>query len=82
MIEQATQIQENLQRVQGRIVRAAQSAGRDPESVQLVVVTKFQPLDVVHAAIVAGHRFWGRTTPKKAPARSPTWGERQACSGI
>jgi hypothetical protein len=59
MIEQTTQIQENLQRVQSRIARAAQGAGRDPADVQLVVVTKFQPLDVVRAAIAAGAQILG-----------------------
>jgi PLP dependent protein len=59
MIEQATQIQENLARVQGRIMRSAQSAGRDPAGVELVVVTKFQPLEVVRSAIAAGAQILG-----------------------
>lgn len=36
------------------ITRSAQGAGRDPNQVKLVVVTKAQPVEVARAAIEAG----------------------------
>jgi hypothetical protein len=69
VIEQTTQIQANFERVQERIVNAAQSAGRDPKSVQLVVVTKFQPLDVVRAAISAGVQILGENYAEEAAGK-------------
>lgn len=41
------------------IASAAKKAGRTPESVKLVVVTKAQPVEVARAAIEAGARFLG-----------------------
>jgi PLP dependent protein len=52
-------IRENLNRVLERIARAAHSAGRDPDSIQLVVVTKGHPIDVVEEAIAAGAKILG-----------------------
>lgn len=42
-----------------RIASAAQKAGRDPESVKLVVVTKAQPVETVRAALEAGVKILG-----------------------
>ncbi|NWF65140.1 MAG: YggS family pyridoxal phosphate-dependent enzyme, partial [Chloroflexi bacterium] len=42
-----------------RIALAAKRAGRSPEAVKLVVVTKSQPLGVVQAAVAAGALFLG-----------------------
>ena len=53
------QIAENLERVQEQIVRAAQSAGRSPQAVKLVVVTKGHPFPAVEAAVQAGARRLG-----------------------
>ncbi len=47
------------------IATAAHSAGRDPESVKLVVVTKTQPLEVVRAAIEAGVTMLGENYPEE-----------------
>lgn len=41
------------------IASAAKKAGRDPDSVKLVVVTKAQPLEVVRATIEAGAKILG-----------------------
>lgn len=41
------------------IASAAKKAGRDPDSVKLVVVTKAQPLEVVRATIEAGAKVLG-----------------------
>ena len=47
------------------IANAAQSAGRKPESVRLVVVTKTQPLEIVRAAIEAGVTVLGENYPEE-----------------
>ncbi len=48
-----------------RIEKAAQRAGRNPQQVQLVVVTKAQPLEVVQAAILAGAQALGENYPEE-----------------
>jgi len=47
------------------IAGAARSAGRDPQSVKLVVVTKTQPLEVTRAAIEAGVTALGENYPEE-----------------
>ena len=47
------------------IADAARSAGRDPQAVKLVVVTKTQPLEVVRAAIEAGATALGENYPEE-----------------
>jgi len=49
----------NLNQVQGRIVAAAQSAGREPHSVRLVAVSKTRPADDVLQAYRAGQVVFG-----------------------
>ena len=48
-----------------RIAISAKKAGRDPESVKLVVVTKSQPVEVVRAAIEAGAKILGENYPEE-----------------
>lgn len=45
---------ENLPRLRERVASAARAAGRDPEGVRLVAVTKGHPLEAVRAALEAG----------------------------
>jgi pyridoxal phosphate enzyme (YggS family) len=58
MIEPA-QIAANLRAVHERIARACQQAGRDPATVRLLAVSKFQPLEAVRAAYALGQREFG-----------------------
>ena len=48
------------------IVVSARKAGRDLDSVRLVVVTKLQPIEVVEAAIEAGAKILGENYPEEA----------------
>ena len=48
-----------LQSVRARIVRAAESADRDPDSVRLLAVSKQQPAALVRAAVAAGQTDFG-----------------------
>lgn len=40
--------------VRGRITRAAEAAGRDPDDIRLIAVTKTHPVEVAQAAVRAG----------------------------
>ena len=59
-------IRENYQKTLDVIAASARKAGREPESVRLVVVTKLQPLEVVQAAIEAGAQILGENYPEEA----------------
>ncbi len=52
-------IRENIQRIQARIVAACARAGRDPESVRLVAVSKTQPASSIAEAAAAGQLLFG-----------------------
>ena len=52
-----------------KISVAANRAGRSPESVKLVVVTKAQPVEVARAAIEAGARYLGENYPEEGVAK-------------
>ena len=59
-------IRERCRRVEARIADAAIAAGREPQTVRLVVVSKAQPLEVVEAAIAAGIRVFGENYAEEA----------------
>jgi PLP dependent protein len=59
-------IEENYRAVLERIESAARAAGREPDSVRLVVVTKGQPLDAVQQVVMAGARCLGENYVEEA----------------
>jgi pyridoxal phosphate enzyme (YggS family) len=59
MSELVKQIKERYESTLEKIAISAKKAGRNPESVKLVVVTKSQPVEVVQAAIEAGAKILG-----------------------
>ncbi|MBM3124928.1 MAG: YggS family pyridoxal phosphate-dependent enzyme [Chloroflexi bacterium] len=63
---------------QERIASAAIRAGRDPNSVKLVVVTKSQPLEIVQASIEAGVRILGENYAEEGAAKIQAVGNRSA----
>jgi hypothetical protein len=58
-VTRAEEIAGNLARVRERIAAAATAAGRAPDSVRLLAVSKKMPADDVRAAIAAGQRAFG-----------------------
>ncbi len=52
-------IQENLTKIREQIASAAKNAGRDPQSVKLVAVSKTFPAEAVQSAYDAGQRLFG-----------------------
>ena len=55
--------------VRERISRAAQRAGRGPDEVRLLAVTKSQPAEVVRAAFAAGLREFGENRIQEAEGK-------------
>jgi pyridoxal phosphate enzyme (YggS family) len=59
-------IAENLQAVKSRIGRAARAAGRDPESVTLLAVSKTHPVALIAQARDAGQMAFGENYVQEA----------------
>ena len=62
-------ISENLQCLRTTIAQAAERAGRRAGDVQLIAVSKTQPLEAVAAAAAAGQRIFGENTVQEALAK-------------
>jgi pyridoxal phosphate enzyme (YggS family) len=62
-------IRGRYQDVLERIHKAAQSTGRDPDEIRLVVVTKAQPLGAVRQVVEAGARLLGENYADQAVPR-------------
>ena len=60
-----------LQEITSAIARAEASAGRAPGSVQLISVSKMQPLDRVRAVLDQGHRVFGENRVQEAAGKWP-----------
>jgi pyridoxal phosphate enzyme (YggS family) len=69
-----TQIRERYENTLDNIAAAAQSSGRDPQSVRLVVVSKAKPLEVVQAAVEAGVRLFGENYPEESVSKISSFG--------
>lgn len=64
-------IAENLRRVRDRIANAAIIAGRQPDSVTLVAVSKTKPIEAVRAALEAGQSIFGENRVQEAEGKFP-----------
>ena len=61
----------NLAAVPERIAAAARAAGRAPESVTLVAVSKTHPAASVRQPLIVGHRVFGENRVQEAQAKYP-----------
>jgi len=61
----------NLERLRAALADTAHRAGRHPEDVKLVAVSKTQPAEAVAAAIAAGQRVFGENTVQDALTKIP-----------
>jgi PLP dependent protein len=68
-VELQSAIRRRLGLVREQIDTAARGAGRSPDSVRLVVVTKGQPMHVVQAAIDAGAHILGENYAEEAVSK-------------
>lgn len=61
----------SLQAIQSRLAAAEAQAGRASGSVQLIAVSKVQPLDRVTQVLDAGHRLFGENYVQEASGKWP-----------
>lgn len=66
------QIEQQLKAIQQRIAAAASDCGRDPSEIQLLAVSKTQPLAALQAAIAAGQRQFGESYVQEAVSKLTT----------
>ncbi len=64
-------VAESLAAVRGKIAEAARAAGRAPDEVTLVAVSKMHDAARIQAAIDAGHRVFGENRVQEAAAKFP-----------
>lgn len=62
-------IVQNLAHVRAAIATAAEAAGRDPRSIELIAVSKTQPPQAIRAAAAAGCRAFGENYPLEAAGK-------------
>ncbi|WP_167644996.1 YggS family pyridoxal phosphate-dependent enzyme [Mameliella alba] len=65
-----------LSEIQDRIAKACTEAGRDTSEVQLIAVSKVQPLDRVEAVLEEGHRLFGENRVQEAAGKWPDFKAR------
>jgi pyridoxal phosphate enzyme (YggS family) len=66
-----THVPANLRAIQARIAAAARSAGRPPDAVTLVVVSKTHPAPAVLAALGVGQLHFGENRVQEAAGKFP-----------
>jgi len=71
MADAAATIAENLARIRERIARAAQRAGRRPDEITIVAVTKTHPAETVAAAFDVGLRHFGENRVQEFESKLP-----------
>ena len=64
-------IRENLRNIRSRIEKAAERAGRSPDEITLVGVSKVQPLEKIQAAVEAGLVHLGENRVQEAAGKVP-----------
>jgi pyridoxal phosphate enzyme (YggS family) len=69
--ENVAAVAENLRRVRARIAEAALVAGRDPEEVTLVAVSKTKSVEAIEAALAAGQTVFGENRVQEASTKFP-----------
>jgi hypothetical protein len=71
-------IAENLAAVRERIERAARQAGRRPEEIALMAVSKTQPAERIREAYNAGQRLFGENRVQEFAAKAEALGDLHA----
>ena len=61
----------NLEKVRGELVTVAREAGRDPQSVALVAVSKTHPAADIRTVLEAGQRIFGENRVQEAEGKWP-----------
>jgi len=66
----------SLSEIKGRIVKAAEDAGRSAKDVSLIAVSKVQPLERVESVLEEGHRCFGENRVQEAAGKWPAFRDR------
>lgn len=66
----------SLEEIKTRIAKAEKAAGRAPDSVHLIAVSKVQPNERVEAVLEEGHRCFGENRVQEAAGKWPGFAER------
>lgn len=69
-------IEQNFESVQKRLHTAAEAAGRSPEEIQLVAVSKKQPIEKLQAAFDWGQRLFGENRVQEMKQKAPLLSDR------
>lgn len=72
-------VKNNIQDIQAKIKKAAESSGRKAEEVNLVAVSKRQPDERIQAALDAGQRIFGENRVQEAYDH---WADRKTYAGL
>jgi pyridoxal phosphate enzyme (YggS family) len=72
MSDRKTEIARNLQEVKERIISAAQSVNRDPNEIQLIVVTKTFPISDIEILRELGEMNFGENRDQEAGPKAET----------
>lgn len=72
MMVTADVLEDNVARIHERIAAAARRAGRSPDDIMLVAVTKTHPPETVRAAFEAGLRHFGENRVEEGTAKIRT----------
>ncbi|EIE51153.1 pyridoxal phosphate biosynthesis protein [Salipiger aestuarii] len=62
--------------IRNRIEKACADAGRAPDEVQLIAVSKVQPNEAVEAVLQQGHRLFGENKVQEAQGKWPDFKQR------
>ena len=66
----------SLQEIKDRAARAAEDAGRTPQDIKLIAVSKVQPNERVEAVLNEGHCCFGENRVQEAAGKWPDFRER------
>ena len=65
------EIPNRIARIKEQIVSIAVNAGRDPEAINLMAVSKYHPAQAVREALSCGHRLFGENRVQEAAQKYP-----------
>ena len=71
-----THIAAHLKHLRAAIADTARRAGRHPDDVKLIAVSKTQPAEAVTAAVAAGQRLFGENTVQDALSKIPHFADQ------
>lgn len=65
------EIEKNLAAIRQEIAQAAEKAGRCPEDVKLIAVSKTKPVSMIHQAVACGMKDFGENRPQELAEKFP-----------